>query len=48
MFGDDVTLADLTSLFPSWTPPSDAATKLAEGDLLSLWEDILLDEFGIA
>ena len=48
MFGDDVTLADLTSLFPSWTPAPDAATKLADGDLLALWEDILLDEYGIA
>ncbi len=48
LFGDDVTLADLTTLFPSWTPEADAATKLAEGDLLALWEDILFDEYGIA
>ncbi len=48
MFGDDVTLDDLTTLFPSWTPAPDAATKLADGDLLSLWEDILFDEYGIA
>ena len=48
IFGDDVTLADLTALFPSWTPAPDAATKIAEGDLLSVWDDILLDEYGIA
>ena len=48
LFGDDVTLSDLTSLFPSWTPEPDAATKLADGNLLSIWEDILFDEYGIA
>ena len=48
IFGDDVTLSDLTTLFPGWTPAADAATKLAEGDLLALWEDILFDVYGIA
>ncbi len=47
MFGDDVTLADLTALFPSWTPPPDAATTLADGDLLALWDDILSDVYSI-
>ncbi len=48
MFGDDVSLADLTTLFPTWTPPADAATLLADGDLLALWDDVLLDVFAIA
>ncbi|MGI9389022.1 MAG: M10 family metallopeptidase [Boseongicola sp.] len=48
MFGDDVSLADLTTLFPTWTPPADAATLLADGDLLALWDNVLLDVFAIA
>ena len=48
LFGDDVTLADLTGLFPDWTPPADASDLLAEGDLLALWDDILEDVFAIA
>ena len=48
MFGDDVMLTDLTTLFPTWTPPPDAATLLADGDLLALWDDILFDVYAIA
>ena len=48
MFGDDVILADLTTLFPTWTPPPDAATLLTDGDLLVLWDDILFDVYAIA
>ena len=48
MFGDDIALADLTTLFPTWTPPPEAATLLADGDLLALWDDILFDVFAIA
>ncbi|MEM9970580.1 MAG: M10 family metallopeptidase C-terminal domain-containing protein, partial [Pseudomonadota bacterium] len=48
IFGDDVTLADLTAIFPTWTPPPDAAATLADGDLLALWEDILADVYAIA
>ena len=48
IFGDDVMLADLTTLFPTWTPPADAADLLADGDLLALWDDILWDVYAIA
>ncbi len=48
ILGEDVTLDDLTSLFPGWTPPPDAADLLAEGDLLALWDDFLVDVFAIA
>ena len=48
MFGDDVLLTDLTTLFPTWTPPPDAVTLLADGDLLALWDDILFDVYAIA
>lgn len=48
MFGDDVTLGDLTTGFPTWTPPADAATLSTDGDLLALWDDILFDVYAIA
>jgi len=47
MFGDDVALVDLATLLPTWTPPADAETLLADGDLLALWDDILFDVYAI-
>lgn len=48
IFGDDFTLADLTMLFPTWTPPADASATFESGDLLTLWDDILVDVYSIA
>ncbi|MDD9922510.1 MAG: M10 family metallopeptidase C-terminal domain-containing protein [Boseongicola sp.] len=48
IFGDDILLADLISIFPTWTPPNDAQSLLDSGDLLALWDDILLDVYEIA
>ena len=48
LFGDDITFAELADMFPSWTPNADAQTLLDDGDLLAVWEDILLDNFAIA
>ncbi len=47
LFGDDVTLAELTLGFPTWTPPPDAQRLLDNGDCLALWDDIRTDT-GIA
>lgn len=47
MFGDEVDLSDLATLFPTWTPPTDAASLLADGNLLALWDDILFDVYAI-
>ena len=47
LIGDDVTLAMLTMLYPTWTPPANAQTLLDDGDYLTLWDDIL-DDQGIA
>ncbi|MEM6464804.1 MAG: M10 family metallopeptidase C-terminal domain-containing protein, partial [Pseudomonadota bacterium] len=44
--GDDVKLAMLTMLYPTWTPPADAEVRLDNGNYLSLWEDII-DELNI-
>lgn len=48
LFGEGVTLEELIELFPSWTPPAEAADLMAEGDLLAIWEDIVADVFAIA
>ncbi len=45
LIGDDVTLAMLTTLYPTWTPPADAQALIDSGSYLALWEDIA-DEFG--
>ena len=47
LIGDDVTLAMLTMLYPTWTPPANAQTLLDDGDYVTLWDDIL-DDQGIA
>ncbi|MDJ0638296.1 MAG: M10 family metallopeptidase [Paracoccaceae bacterium] len=47
LIGDDVTLAMLTMLYPTWTPPANAQTLLNDGDYWTLWEDIV-DDQGIA
>lgn len=43
LIGGDLTLATLTMLYPTWTPPADAQTRLDAGELIALWDDILLD-----
>lgn len=48
LIGDDITLAELGDMFPSWTPEANAQALLDQGDLLAVWEDILLDSFAIA
>ena len=47
LLGGDVSLSLLTSLFPQWTPAPDAQTALDNGDLITLWDDIL-DDMAIA
>ena len=47
LIGDDVTLAMLTMLYPTWTPPANAQTLLDDGDYWTLWDDII-DDQGIA
>ena len=47
LIGDDVTLAMLTMIYPTWSPPSNAQTLLDYGDYATLWEDII-DDVGIA
>ena len=47
LIGDDVTLAILTTLYPTWTPPADVQLLLNDGDYVTLWDDIL-DDMGIA
>lgn len=44
--GDDVTLAMLTMLYPTWTPPPDAQSLIDTGDYIELWQDII-DELNI-
>ncbi len=48
LFGDDITLLELSNAFPTWTPPADAQALLDAGDLLAVWDDILLDVYSIA
>lgn len=48
LIGDDMSLLDLQDLFPGWTPDANAQASMDEGDLLAVWEDILLDNFAIA
>lgn len=43
----DVTLAILTMLYPTWTPPANAQDLIDSGDQIVLWDDII-DEFGFA
>lgn len=43
LIGGEVTLANLKTLFPTWTPPPNAQTLLNAGDLMALWQDILSD-----
>lgn len=43
LIADGVTLAMLTMVYPSWTPPSDAQSLIDQGELWTLWEDILGD-----
>ena len=47
LIGDNVTLAVLTMLYPTWTPPANAQTLLDDGDYSTLWGDII-DDQGIA
>ncbi len=47
LIGDDVTLAMLTMLYPTWTAPANAQTLLDDGDYITLWDDII-DDQGIA
>ena len=47
LIGGDVTLAILTMIYPTWTPPANAQTLLDTGDYWTLWENIL-DDQGIA
>lgn len=47
LIGDDVTLAMLTMLYPTWAPPANAQALLDTGDYVTLWDDIL-DDQGIA
>jgi len=48
IIGDDITLADLMDIFPTWMPDANAQSLLDEGDLLAVWDDILFDAFAIA
>lgn len=43
LIGDGVTLAILTSLYPTWSPPANAQNLLDSGDVIVLWDDILQD-----
>ncbi|MDA8587328.1 M10 family metallopeptidase C-terminal domain-containing protein [Rhodobacteraceae bacterium] len=47
LIGDHVTLAMLTMLYPTWTPPANTQVLLTDGDYVVLWGDIL-DDQGIA
>lgn len=47
LIAGDVSLATLTLLFPSWTPPVNAQDLVGNGDVMVLWNDIL-DELNIA
>ncbi len=44
LIGDDVTLAMLTMLYPTWTPPANAQTLLDDNNYIALWEDIIDDQ----
>ena len=46
LIGDDVTLAMLTMLYPTWTPPANAQSLIDSDDYIMLWDDIV-DEFSI-
>lgn len=43
IFGDEVTLAMLVQAYPLWTLPPDVQGLLDEGDLITVWTDILED-----
>lgn len=47
LIGDGMTLAILTMLYPTWTPPAGAQDLIDNGDYMVLWEDIV-DEFAFA
>lgn len=47
LIGDDVTLDMLSMLYSTWTPPGNAASLVSDGDLLTLWTDII-DDTGLA
>jgi serralysin len=44
LIGDDVTLDMLSSIYPTWTPPSNAQSLLDNGEYGALWADILDDQ----
>jgi serralysin len=43
LIGGDLTLDILLMIYPDWSPPADAQQRLDEGDLMSLWQDIVDD-----
>jgi len=43
LISDGVTLAMLTMVYPAWTPPADAQALIDQGELWTIWEDILSD-----
>ncbi len=44
LIGGDLTLAMLTMLYPTWTPPANAQTLIDDGDYIALWADIIDDQ----
>ncbi|NNE88970.1 MAG: hypothetical protein HKN27_12915 [Silicimonas sp.] len=46
LIGDDVTLAMLTFIYPTWAPPADAQSLLDDGDYSALWAAIQ-DDLGL-
>jgi len=43
LIGGDVTLDILTMLYPTWTPPSNAQDLLDSGDIMVLWDDLIVE-----
>ena len=44
LIGGDLTLAMLTMLYPTWTPPANAQTLIDAGDYIALWAEIIDDQ----
>ncbi len=44
LIGDDVTLAMLTMIYPTWAPPANAQATIDDDDYLTLWTDIIDDQ----
>lgn len=44
LIGDDVTLAMLTQIYPTWTPPPTAQELLDTDQYWTLWDDIIDDQ----